>query len=1131
MERGKACRFCAKIVGGNAGSMARHQSTWQCAAGRQSHVQLAAAPTKRTRLEYPDERDAAADGYSESDAPWADTGVPAPISSQSSSESEPEVIIPAPVPSPHDPDHALRKRMRLRFREILRLDMDRDEATIVAADPITSTEVPDTDYDAEDEIANGSDDNEDLPTEAGSAVEGQEDPSHKVAEVLRDHIQVLFHPPTGAGLPAAKRKEVLQIVQLALTAGHACPDITVLDLFTDKGGDSSSGTLSSIDNQFKKHMMTLTHDDGWVSQDFNVMGGAATCHWNTRAVDALASRVCQMIDSTTCRPQWNDQTFSHPTSGAFMKEFTGMLEFQRGAWGDWDPETDLPILLTYFSDGTLLANKGSMSAHPVIVGIGNVPPALYPDTLVTVGYLDPKLSFDAGLSDDDAAQVKRALVALQVGAMLEQFKRCSFMGHEVDDGSGRTYRIFTGLFDCAIDNPEVSLLLGHKSGYCGLCYWKTELGTQYRRTESRTREVLAAMQNTKRKSETKVLIDRYGCHPQPSGLWGFNGSCSPNHLPAYLPSRLAAIIRDSLRPSAARTLDVHAVVSTERMHEIDVGITVYVRDTAFELLRSSGFTEQQVEQLNDGLWNCLNFESRWQGLVHPPKKRETAILQGYLGGITRVEASEHRTMLQVMVPVCCHFLGVKHPVTRMYALFVKYYAARERRWASSGSHSRESLAETERLFELVLARLKEHQPIDEKTGEKKPMDTPKIHAQQHFAEAVIRVGTTAITTGEAGEANNAKVKAPYVGRRTNRQTAHVTEQLASRQREAEATSRLCIQMPPPEPGRSYDTSFLIAARTDVCSLTKHENIRARNRTNTFDIMQFVENAIGTRQNPLEMAKYDVTSAKGFCEDLTTAKDPEAAKMSLSATEKHMRLVFGSPQVARGFLVELGHFYLGSGDVDNFKRASDPTIEIKIVTNAVCPSVAVGSDRTINSGRVLQRLRANPRFRVSQKSRKGPERLGLWMDFVAIAAEQKHRDDDLYYARLLMLFHAQDPVTGAWTQMAFVRYLSRTESKIDEERRWSQSDDEPLLSKLKYSVRIRKGSPSWWYGVVLAQSIVRKIHVVAGNRSAAVSLVNSRGEDTHRQTDKDAIFYINHYVWEAKSSSKYDLQGQSVGAPA
>ena len=42
-------------------------------------------------------------------------------------------------------------------------------------------------------------------------------------------------------------------------------------------------------------------------------------------------------------------------------------------------------------------------------------------------------------------------------------------------------------------------------------------------------------------------------------------------------------------------MDVHAVVSTERMHEIDVGITVYVRNTAFDLLRSTGFAEKNVK--------------------------------------------------------------------------------------------------------------------------------------------------------------------------------------------------------------------------------------------------------------------------------------------------------------------------------------------------------------------------------------------------------------------------------------------------------------------------------------------------------------------------------------------------------
>ena len=1123
MLRGSACRLCGKIVGGNAGSMVKHQSTWQCAARRPRSVPSTETQDKRQRLVEPEPEGYDCREDDLGDAQWVDVDAPG--------ATEPPLdegdIVPAPDPLPHDPGHTVRKRMRLRFLELLRINTNLEEAALISDEPITSTEVPDAEYDAEDGIASEESDvdsrNSDI--EASPLTQELENESRRAKHILRDHIQVLFHPPTGAGLAAAKRKEVLQIIQLALTAGHACPDITVLDLFPDTGGESISGTLASIDNQFKKHMALLTRDDGWVSQDFTVRGGAATCHWNTRAVDALARKVCDMLGIIDTRSRWDGQTFSHPTSGAFMREFSEMLQFQRRAYGDWDPENDLPILLTYFSDATLLANKGSMSAHPVVVGIGNVPASSYPDTFVTVGYLDPKLTFDSGLSDDDAAQVKRALVSQQVGAMVEQFKRCSFMGYSVCGPNGRKFRIFTGLFDCAIDNPEVSLLLGHKSGYCGSCYWKTELGVGERRTESRTRKVLERMQDSALKADSKALIGQFGCHPQPSGLWGFNGSCSPTHLPDYLPSRLATIVAASTRPSATRYLDIHAVVSTERMHEVDVGIAVYVRDLAFDLLRSSGLSEKEVEKLNTGLWNCLNFESRWQGLVHPPKKRETAILQGYLGGITRVEASEHRTMLQVMVPVCCRFLGFKHPVTRMYALFVKYYCVRERRLTSSNSHTNESLVETERLFELVHACLQRHQPIDEKTLEPKLLDTPKIHAQRHFTEAVIRVGTTAISTGEAGEANNAKVKAPYVGRRTNRQTAHVTEQLARRQREAEATCRLQIQLPPAEAGRAYDTSFLIAARTDVCSLTKHTNVRGRSRTSTYEIMNFVEKAIGTSKNPREMAQVDLTSAKGFYEDLTIASDPEAAKMQFSENEKQMRLVLGSPQIARYFLQELSHFFMGTGNAEDFKRATDPVIEIKIVTNAVCPSVAFGDSRVVNRSRILQRLRANPRFRVSQKSRKGPERLGLWMDFVAIAGERPHRGDDLYYARLLLLFHAQDPVTGTWTQMAFVRYLSRVESKGDEEKRWASADDEPRLTKLKYSVRMKKGSENWWYGVILVQSIVRKVHVVAGNQTASDSLLKSRGEDIYRNADKEALFFFNHYVWEAKNASKYEIEVQ------
>lgn len=262
MEQGRACRLCGKIIGGNAGSMARHQSTWQCAAGRQQHAKRRDHLAKRLKQGEP----GASGSYQQEGGPFDQelAGVSIPEMAESSSDSEPEDIVPAPAPSPHDPGHALRKRMRLRFREILRLDVIRSEATLVSEEPITSTEVPDSAYDAEDEeqIASESGDERDASTKGDSTVEIETHESDRAATALRDHIQMLFHPPSGAGLPAAKRKEVIQIVQLALTAGHTCPDITVLDLFPKRGGESTSGTLSSIDSQFKKHMLSLTHDDG-----------------------------------------------------------------------------------------------------------------------------------------------------------------------------------------------------------------------------------------------------------------------------------------------------------------------------------------------------------------------------------------------------------------------------------------------------------------------------------------------------------------------------------------------------------------------------------------------------------------------------------------------------------------------------------------------------------------------------------------------------------------------------------------------------------------------------------------------------------------------------------------------------
>ena len=348
-------------------------------------------------------------------------------------------------------------------------------AEVVSTDPVATMEIPDSAYDEEDLAHTGSHD--EAQSEHASGVNSNDEQAESAVRVLRDTILSLFTPSDGsAGLPSSQRKDVLHIVQLALTIGTQTPEISILDLFP-VGPNVSAGTIATVDTQFRKHIGSLTENDGWTSQAFHVRGGDATAYWNTKALEHLAEKIGNAMGAFEFKSQWDGESFGHPTSGAFMKEFRELLECQRKALGDWKAGRDLPVLLTYFSDATLLANKGSMSAHPVVVGIGNIKDASdYMSSLVTVGYLDPKISFSTGLSDDEASQVKRALVSKQVGAMMEQFKRCSFLGHKITSKGGQNFRIFTGLFDCAIDNPEVSLLLGHKSGYCGMCFWKSHPG-------------------------------------------------------------------------------------------------------------------------------------------------------------------------------------------------------------------------------------------------------------------------------------------------------------------------------------------------------------------------------------------------------------------------------------------------------------------------------------------------------------------------------------------------------------------------------------------------------------------------------------------------------------------------------
>ena len=492
--------------------------------------------------------------------------------------------------------------------------------------------------------------------------------------------------------------------------------------------------------------------------------------------------------------------------------------------------------------------------------------------------------------------------------------------------------------------------------------------------------------------------------------------------------------------------------------------------------------------------------------------KETSKLIGYFGVCSKVQASEHRSVLQALVPVLCRALGSNHQATRLAALYLKYYTTRECRLQATNSHTDESLQETDRLFFKFHDRLLQLQP-----GGKTAYSQPKVHAQLHFAERIRRAGHSYITTGEAGESQNAKVKAPYKGGRTNRQTTQVASQLVRHRRQAEAAAKLLRGSSKtavlPRIGRSeagttkYQTSFVIAARTDSVAFTKHSNVRGRDIMDTDQVQKFIDNVDSHLK-----ADGGVTDQHG--------KAPEPKP--LSKQHQHFMSVFGSPIIAERFLAEMAWWATNERD---YRDVLDPltlVLRLKVVRNAVSASVWPGEERLSSRNRVLQRLRCNSNFR----SRDQAARAIMWNDFVAIRGQFEHMGEYTWYARLVVMFHLQCPNSGEWLQYAFVRYLTRMETKSNENSRWSASDDEPRVTRLKYATRRSNNKEVWYYGILLVECIERKVHIIAGNDQAAQSLKYSRGEPEYWDDDKEAKFLLNHYVWQSQSSHQYTLTNEN-----
>ena len=478
-------------------------------------------------------------------------------------------------------------------------------------------------------------------------------------ERVQDCLAKLFCPPSGKPLGPQQRKDVVELLQECLK----CNGIEISDILS-----TASSKTQNPETLIRHQISALTSGDGWVSRVFEVQGGRATAHWNSRAINSLAEKVVDLFRFMETKSLWDGVNYGHPSTGEFMKEYGELIRSQREFIRDWSEENDFPLLLTYFSDATLLANRGSASAHPVVVGIGNLPHSLYAANLITVGYLDTAIQYSANISKDARRQVKKSLVAQQVSAMMEQFVLASYTGHSAQlrgpVESGETHgrdgkiRFFPGLFHAALDYPEVVSMLGIKNGSCGVCYWNAGFGgpplpdkknfthgVGTRRTEKRSRESWSEMNRATKKTRVEELMALYGSHPQrPEALWGFNGSCPVADIPSIVPPSLrddlkywALYRRAKKKTLIFESLELHLAVTQERMHEMDLGLTIYLRDEILSFLKQS-MSEKTIEELvNVPLQSCMTAESKWQGLIHPPvhQRHCRLLLKGYFGGCSR----------------------------------------------------------------------------------------------------------------------------------------------------------------------------------------------------------------------------------------------------------------------------------------------------------------------------------------------------------------------------------------------------------------------------------------------------------------------------------------------------------------
>ena len=641
--------------------------------------------------------------------------------------------------------------------------------------------------------------------------------------------------------------------------------------------------------------------------------------------------------------------------------------------------------------------------------------------------------------------------------------------------------------------------------------WDSEQSKAPFRTETDSTEFVAMV--TKAPSRNiDALRKVQGAHGQRFGLWGFNGSAPLNRIPVTLTERTAKAVKEA--GSSSPWTDIHLAVAGETMHEIDLGILKYAQAAVLYHLRETrGKTDQEIERINDGLRLSMTHESRWQGLDYPPTKKITGMIQGYFGGSSRVEADEHSSVLQFLVLILTRFLGMDDPATRLMARLISYYRARQVRpdepLPGYRVHTESSLEEVDVLFDQIRTALDEVGPPVKSTE-----DTPKMHQQLHYRLQVMRLGTTSITTGQAGEANNARIKRPIKTGRTNNQKTAVLRTIVKLYRRSRAVrsfskdvqreGRTCRL---PARTKRYRTSELIAVQRDLCVYPNQRYIGGNLRFTILDIHKWTRNHVGPSFRPRQMASRDVTT--DLRRDLFDILSVDSLKDQDTPLNRRLEFILDDRTIGRAFVGELPFFL--TGEDSNTTVSEGFNLTIKIVQSAANPSVYTKSSRLDTRVRLVQKVRAAPNYRKTDK---------VWYDFVTLSAVEPEKGDDVWYARVILLFYIRDPKkAGKWQQLAFVRYLTRQETRQDELRR-RKRPGEPQVTPFIYTRRQRRTKLVWYYGVCSSESILRVVHIVAGNDEGSHSLRFSRGDRQFFEVDRKAKFLLNYNVFESAKEPYY-----------